>query len=244
MNQQEKYRNELKYICTEAELVILESRIKAICKRDPHVGPSGTYDIRSIYFDDINNSCFKDNEAGTDPRAKYRIRIYNGNADRITLEKKSKSHGMTHKDSVLLSKDQFDSIIGGNPRDIFNYNSGQDISLPTVDMKSSYPLLFEFEKLIYTAGLQPKTIVAYRRTPYIYSAGNVRITFDRNIGHSNDFKTFFDEKIPLIPVLGNGTHILEVKYDELLPNFIYEALNLDNLQYTSFSKYYLSRKRM
>lgn len=244
MNHQEKYRNELKYICTEAELVILESRIKAICKKDPHVGPSGTYDIRSIYFDDIDNSCFKDNEAGTDPRAKYRIRIYNGNSDRITLEKKSKSHGMTHKDSAPLSKAQFDSIMSGNPRDLFDANMQKDGDTLTPDAQACPQLIYEFERLMYTTGLQPKTIVAYRRTPFIYSAGNVRITFDRNIGHSADFKTFFDEKIPLIPVLGNGTHILEVKYDELLPNFIYEALNLDNLQYTSFSKYYLSRKRM
>ena len=244
MNQQEKYRNELKYICTEAELVILESRIKAICKRDPHVGPSGTYDIRSIYFDDINNSCFKDNEAGTDPRAKYRIRIYNGNADRITLEKKSKSHGMTHKDSTPLSRNQFNNIMSGNPRDLFDSKVQNNNSSLVLESQINSHLLYEFERLMYTTGLQPKAIVAYRRTPFIYNAGNVRITFDRNIGHSNDFKTFFDEKIPLIPVLGNGTHILEVKYDELLPNFIYEALNLDNLQYTSFSKYYLSRKRM
>lgn len=238
------YRNELKYICTEAELVILESRIRAICKRDPHVDSSGTYDIRSIYFDDIDNSCFKDNEAGTDPRAKYRIRIYNGNADRITLEKKSKSHGMTHKDSTPLGKKQFNSIMNGNPRDIFATKSQNSDNLSVSDGLSCSPLLYEFERLMYTVDLKPKTIVAYRRTPFIYTTGNVRITFDRNIGHSTDFKTFFDERIPLIPVLGNGTHILEVKYDELLPNFIYEALSLDNLQYTSFSKYYLSRKRI
>ena len=230
MIKEKKYRNELKYICTESDFVILESRIKALCRRDPHVGPSGTYDIRSIYFDDVNNTCFKDNEAGTDPRAKYRIRIYNGNSDRITLEKKSKSHGMTHKDSVLLSKKQFCDIMNGYPRDLYN--------------SSSSPLLNQFETLMYTTGLSPKTIVAYMRTPFIYAAGNVRITFDRNIGHTTNFSTFFDESIPLTPVMANGTHILEVKYDELLPDFLYEALNLNNLTYTSFSKYYLSRKRM
>ena len=230
MNEEKKYRNELKYICTEADLVLLESRIKALCKRDPHVGPSGTYDIRSIYFDDINDTCFNENEAGTDPRSKYRIRIYNGNADRITLEKKSKSHGMTHKDSVVITKSQFDSIMSGKPREVFESGAS--------------PLLNKFEILMYTNGLTPKAIVAYRRTPFICSAGNVRITFDRNIGHSTNFNTFFDKDIPLMPVMANGTHILEVKYDGLLPSYIYEALNLDNLTYTSFSKYYLSRKRM
>ena len=230
MEKEKLYRNELKYICTEAELRILESRIKTLCKRDPHVGPTGTYDIRSIYFDDIEDSCYMDNEAGTDPRAKFRIRIYNGDNSRISLEKKSKSHGMTHKDAVMLTKAQFDGIMSGQPRDLFN--------------KSGSPLLNEFEMLMYSRGLAPKVIVAYERTPFVYHAGNVRITFDRNIGHSTNLKTFFDDKLPLKPVLANGTHVLEVKYDELLPCFIYEALSLENLQYTNFSKYYLSRAKI
>lgn len=232
MCKEKKYRNELKYICTEADLAILESRIKVLCKRDSHTGPSGTYDIRSIYFDDVNDSCFDENESGTDPRAKFRIRIYNGNPNRITLEKKSKSHGMTHKDSVILSKEQFDNIMSGNPSELFKNSN------------SSAPLLNRFETLMYTKGYRPKTIVAYMRTPFVFPAGNVRITLDRNIGHSNKFDLFFNENLPTKPVLANGTHILEVKYDELLPSFLYEALNLEGLKYTNFSKYYMSRKKM
>ena len=243
MVEEKKYRNELKYICTEAELVLLEARMKALCKRDPHVGPSGTYDIRSIYFDDINDSCYRSIEAGTDPRAKYRIRIYNGSADRITLEKKSKAHGMTHKESVRLERSQFDNIMGGRPAEIFNPAAPLDLQSADCN-NSSHSILNQFEELMYTAGLSPKTIVAYRRTPFICPAGNVRITFDRNIGHTRDFTSFFDDSISLVPTLADGTHILEVKYDELLPNYITEALNLNNLTYTGFSKYYLSRQRL
>ena len=232
MQNEKKYRNELKYICTEADLAILESRIKVLCKRDSHVGSSGTYDIRSIYFDDVNDSCFNENESGTDPRAKFRIRIYNGNANRITLEKKSKSHGMTHKDSAILSREQFNDIMSGKPSGLFKNSS--DLA----------PLLNQFEALMYTKGYRPKTIVAYKRTPFVFKVGNVRITLDRNIGHTDKFDLFFDETLPLTPVLTNGTHILEVKYDELLPDFLYNALNLDGLKYTNFSKYYLSRKRL
>ena len=97
---------------------------------------------------------------------------------------------------------------------------------------------------MYTKGYRPKTIVAYKRTPFVFKAGNVRITLDRNIGHTDKFDLFFDETLPLTPVLANGTHILEVKYDELLPDFLYNALNLEGLKYTNFSKYYLSRKRL
>jgi hypothetical protein len=37
-------------------------------------------------------------------------------------------------------------------------------------------------------------------------------------------------------------HLMEVKFDEFLPDYIYRALMLDNLQQTAFSKYYLCRK--
>lgn len=47
----------------------------------------GYYHIRSIYFDDYHNSSFYSNEAGVDPRVKYRIRIYNAGDASIKLEK-------------------------------------------------------------------------------------------------------------------------------------------------------------
>jgi len=36
--------------------------------------------------------------------------------------------------------------------------------------------------------------------------------------------------------------VLEVKYDEFLPDYIAGTLELGNLQRTAFSKYYLGRK--
>ena len=44
------------------------------------------------------------------------------------------------------------------------------------------------------------------------------------------------------PVLPVGQQLLEVKYDEYLPDFIYRSLMLPNLRQTAFSKYYICRK--
>ncbi len=85
-------------------------------------------------------------------------------------------------------------------------------------------------------------IVAYERTPFVYAPGNVRITFDRNIGSTTNISGFFDPYLPLRPVLPTGKHILEVKYDAFLPDFLYEVMNLGSLTQTAFSKYYLCRK--
>ena len=87
-----------------------------------------------------------------------------------------------------------------------------------------------------------RVIVAYERTPYIYPVGNVRITFDRNIVSSGNVKEFMRPEICTRPVMPAGRHVLEVKYDELLPDYIYQALQNLNLQRTAYSKYYICRK--
>jgi len=221
-----KYRNELKYICSEAELQILHARIAPICPLDRHTAPDGTYHIRSVYFDDPQNRYFYENENGTDPREKFRIRIYNGSDRKITLECKQKQRSMTYKESCPLTKAQCLAILAG--------------AVPEHD--GSSPLLNRFLNLCAETGLQPKVIVAYDRTPFVFGPGNVRITFDRNIGSTRDISRFFDASLPLRPILPTGTHVLEVKYDEFLPNFLYSLMSLGHLKQTAFSKYYLCRK--
>ena len=222
----EKYRNELKYVCSEGQLQILTSRMRHLCQKDPHAGADGIYRIRSIYFDDHYDSCLKENENGTDPREKFRIRIYNADDSRITLECKKKERTMTHKDSCRLSKDQFRQIVDGK------YLGSSDDD----------PLLRRFAVQLHDRHLQPKVVVAYERTPFIYAPGNVRITFDRNISSTTNIAGFFQPELPLRPIMNKGEHILEVKYDEFLPDFLYSALNLANLRQTAFSKYALCRK--
>ncbi len=203
----------------------LECRIKGICKLDPHAGADGTYRIRSCYFDDYKDRYFYENENGTDPREKFRIRTYNGNSSHITLECKKKRNGLNHKDSAALTVSQFEEIVAG--KQIF--------------FTDEDPLV----RRLYIEGathmLRPKVIVDYVRTPYVYPDGNVRITFDRNISASDDISAFLKKDIPLVPVMPGGVHILEVKYDDFLPHFIYDLLQTGHLRQTAFSKYYICR---
>lgn len=206
-----EFRHELKYICSEAELKIIESRIKTICHLDRHAGESGTYQIRSVYFDDLNDTCFHENEDGTDPREKIRIRAYNCDTSFISLERKSKERTMTHKDSQMISLSECNEYF----RDKY------------IDSKFGF--------------MVPKVIVSYERTPYVYEIGNVRITFDRNISSSTHIGDFFNKDALMRPIMPVGKQLLEVKYDELLPDYLYNIMSLGTLRQTSFSKYYLCR---
>ena len=98
------YRDEYKYPLTNGQILIEESKIKAIASKDGHVGEKGYYNIRSLYFDDYEDRCYMDNENGVDEREKFRIRIYDHSRQRIALELKEKRRGKTRKQSCIDRK--------------------------------------------------------------------------------------------------------------------------------------------
>lgn len=225
--QEPMYRHELKYVISAAQLPLLKSRIAQIMQPDLHAGADGIYNIRSLYFDDYRNRCFYENENGTDPREKFRIRIYNHSAQRITLECKRKERGKTLKSSCPLTLEQAQQLIQGNP-------------LPLTD--GIPPLLKKLILQMQMYLLRPVVIVEYERIPYVYKNGNVRVTFDVHVSSSSNVRDFLSEDLPKRPIMPTGQYLMEVKFDEFLPDFIYRSLNLSHLQQTAYSKYYLCRK--
>ena len=222
-----KYRHELKYQISDAQVQLLKNRLNHLIPADSHAGPSGTYTIRSLYFDDFEDRCLRENEDGTDPREKFRIRIYNHSTDRIMLECKRKERGKTHKTSCPLTLEQTRLLMDGK-------------ILP--DMEAQHPVLRKLTLLMLTRRMKPVVIVEYDRIPYVYKNGNVRITLDTNIRSCGSVKDFLEERLPSRPVMSAGQQLLEVKYDEYLPDFIYRSLQLHSLRQTAFSKYYVCRK--
>lgn len=220
-----EYRVENKYLVSDGDLAVLEARLKSVMEPDAHQEGS-CYEIRSVYFDDILDNGMLENDAGLDCRRKYRIRIYDPSADVIHLEIKEKTAGLTKKESCNLTKEECDRILDG--------------SIP-FRMDCRGPLNKLLLQMRCTK-MEPKVIIAYERTAYVHPTGNVRVTFDRNIMASPYCDDFFEERvIGMTPVLPSGMHVLEVKYDELLPDYIAQQLQIGKLRQTAFSKYYLGR---
>lgn len=220
-----EYRHELKFLVSEKQLELLRIKLKLMMKQDIHQ-QGDSYKIRSLYFDDFYDTCLKENENGVDNRKKYRIRIYNGRTDVIKLEKKIKFRGMTKKYSSTINLENCSQWMEANSLSCLQCNS-------------------DLERELYfmhrTKGMKPVTIVEYERTAFVEERGNVRITFDRNISCSKALRQFTEEKIPLIPLLPTSQHILEVKYDEFLPDYIKEVMEIGTLQRSTFSKYVYAR---
>ena len=222
-----KYRHEFKYEIDIQQVIILKERLSKIIDKDKHVGKNESYRIRSLYFDDYEDSCFYDNENGTDPREKFRIRIYNGSSDIIRLELKRKEAGKTLKKSCKISKEQTETLMRGER---IQWND---------DMPPLLKKLYIYQE---TRNLRPKVIVEYDRIPFVHKDGNVRVTLDIDICSSNRIDQFLDKEILRRPIMPKGKHLLEVKYDEFLPDFIENTTKLKNLGQTTYSKYYLCRK--
>ena len=222
-----RYRHEHKYIEGEADLAGIRSRLGAFMKKDPHVSEKGFYTVRSLYFDDHHDRFLQENIDGADEREKWRIRIYDANDGYISLEQKLRRGDLIAKRTCPIDADAFRGIIK------------KEFAPPS----SAPPLYNLFVKEIKTGLLHPAVIVEYERTPFVFAGGNTRITIDRNIRSSSDTEAFLS-KGPLNarPVLPSGMNLLEVKYDDLLPSPIADAIEHGRMRREPFSKYYLARK--
>ena len=227
--QKEVYRHEYKYPINTTQMVLEEAKLSAVATKDKNVGKLGYYNIRSLYFDDYYDSCYRDNLSGTDNREKYRIRIYNHSTKSIKLELKRKVRGKTQKLSDKITEEQCRSLMKGEiPEDI------------RVEQKVLHKLAY----LMATRFMQPKIIVDYDRVPYIYRLedANVRVTFDMNLTSSENIDDFLEERIDGRGIFALNELLMEVKYDDFLPDEINSLLQLDGLSASTFSKYYLCRK--
>ena len=100
------YRHEYKYLISRADAELLKRRLPHIMERDPHAGETGTYTIRSLYFDDFCNSAYDEKVSGVSDRMKYRIRYYNYTPDVLKLERKEKHGNLTRKTAQTMIEDR------------------------------------------------------------------------------------------------------------------------------------------
>ena len=108
------FRHEEKFFISTASARMLQGRLRAALGRDGHAGEDGRYFIRSLYFDDYQQSGLFDKIEGVEKREKYRIRFYDMDDRYIRLELKQKLGSLTRKRSAPLTREQADAILAGD----------------------------------------------------------------------------------------------------------------------------------
>ena len=216
-------RHELKYKINYSDYLALKSRLCSVMKSDSHA-INGKYLIRSIYFDNYNDKALREKTNGVQKREKFRIRWYNDDFSFITLEKKMKFNNLCSKFDATITYEQLTAILNGEC-DFMAFDEN--------------PLIREFYYKMKSQCLKPRVVVSYTREPFVFDAGNVRVTFDSNIKTSLFSKALLDNEYG---VKASDDIILEVKYDAFLPEIIAFLLQVEGVRQGAFSKYGVCRR--
>ena len=223
------FRHELKYIIDAGEHAILSRRLRLSVPQDAHAAANGgEYRIRSLYFDDPYDSAVEEKIAGIEVRDKYRIRIYNGSDSAIKLERKHKQDTYIKKDSLSLTRAECEALLAGR----------HDFLLAREE-----PFARQMYGTFKTRLLRPKVLVDYVREPYVFPVEDVRVTFDKDVRTAMRCTDLFNENAPTYPVWElKNCMILEVKFNNSLPQYIQMLLQVDAAQRAAASKYLYCRK--
>ncbi|MBE5926362.1 MAG: polyphosphate polymerase domain-containing protein [Lachnospiraceae bacterium] len=228
MEQLGTYRHELKYQINYAEYLAMRQRISAFMKLDENSSKKGNYLIRSIYFDNVDDKVLREKLDGVQKREKFRIRYYNDDFSFITLEKKMKHNSLCLKLSATITEEECRALLAGKTEWMPMHNS---------------EVVRELYYKMNSQQLRPRVMVSYVREPFVYEAGNVRVTFDSCIRTSLYHREFLEEKTYDISAQNNnGEIILEVKYDEFIPEVIVDLLQIEGIRQQAFSKYGVCRR--
>lgn len=218
-----KYRYENKYIINKYVYESLRKQLDGVMKLDPHsISKDISYYISSLYYDDIDDNAYYEKVDGVEYRKKYRLRIYNGDVNTCKLECKYKDENMTYKRDCKLNKKNLEYLLNKE----FNKIKFKDELLNEFILDSKINLL------------RPSVVVDYARLAYVYPYSDVRITFDSLI-KSGKQKDFINREIVKVDCLLSDQIVLEVKYNEVLPEHIQAILNQYNLMLGSLSKFAL-----
>ena len=220
-------RHENKYWINPGDMEALRNRLINVLEHDEHADENGNYFIRSLYFDDIDDSAYYDKVAGNADRDKYRIRIYNLSDEVIFLERKRKIGNLIQKSACRITKDLALKLIEGDPSPL---------------LRTDNPLLKDMYLQMRLKLLRPKVIVDYLREAFVHPAENTRITFDKQLATCPNSIDLFSSNLLMIRPTDDAREILEIKFDNYLPDYITRLISGIPVEHSAISKYVLCRR--
>jgi len=218
-------RREEKYVLNMQETMKYQAQFSQLLMTDKF-SEDGSYTVRSLYFDTIDDKDFFDKITEQNNRRKIRLRIYNSNAQTAKLELKQKENIYQKKRSLTISKEHAEAIIGGDFSVLLEYPD---------DFAS------EMFYIMSSECYRPKTIIEYQRRAFMAKENNIRLTFDTDIRATESSFSLFDENLPMYSVFDPTKTVFEVKYDKFMLGYLSEIISTINRRNVSSSKYCMGR---
>lgn len=220
-------RREVKYGLKEKEARFYAGKFQEIMGQDAH-SQGGTYRVRSLYFDTIDDQDFFDKMGEQYLRRKIRLRIYDPAAKWAKLEIKQKQGVFQKKRSIRLSRADAQALVAGNTSLLLDQDSD---------------LAREIYALMTMRVYKPKTIVEYKRRAFVAKENDIRLTFDSDIRATEASMELFSPNLCLYPLLANQEVIFEVKYNRFMLSYIGDIIASIDRTSLSSSKYCLGRQQ-
>ena len=224
-------RFEIKYLVKTSQLAAVHSALSELLEPDPHTDSDGKYYNFSIYFDSPRYRFYSEKHEGLLQRLKPRLRAHlpaiDAPAQKVFLELKGRHDRTVQKQRTSVSLSMAQAMLAGE--------------LPAADSQVSGPNVYgEFEFLARRFGLGPVVSVLYTRTPFHFPLyPNVRLTFDTSIMGS--LNTSLDSnRTGLQYVIPPTQALIELKYNDQIPQSVLYVLNRLELEQVTFSKFALA----
>ena len=218
-------RREEKYLLTLREALQCAARFEKVLTPDSF-SQNGSYQIRSLYFDTVDDRDFHDKLTEQNCRQKIRLRIYSPGDSQVKLELKQKENIYQKKRSLLITRADALALIDGRFSVLLNYED---------------QFAAEMFALLTEACYRPRTIIEYSRRAFMAKENNIRLTFDSRIRALEGDCSLFSPALPLYPVLPGDQVIFEVKYNQFLLSYIMDVIRCVDRRSVSASKYCLGR---
>lgn len=221
----EVLRQERKFLINLKDYHRVSHDLRAVMMEDKHNRGDG-YNIRSLYFDSIDDRDYEEKEDGVEVRRKIRLRCYGPDQDFAVLEMKQKQGANQKKRSLRVTRADAITLIGGR-----------------YSVLLQYPDSFAGEcfGVMNMHCYRPKAVVEYKRRAFIAKENNIRVTFDHHIIATEANMNIFDPHLIQYPVMDQEMVVLEVKYNGFLLSYIKNALRTVDGSELSVGKYALSR---
>ena len=226
-------RYEYKYRITRELIPQIRELIRPVTSFDPYLkdATNNRYTVRSIYFDTPSLDFYYEKMDGLKVRKKLRIRTYNEMDDFAFLEIKRKFINCISKERSKLPIMVIEKLVSTTQDSVIEYPQ-DDYNSRLVSGKFVYTLLKK--------GLIPVLLVVYEREAYIgLTDDKERLTIDTNV-RANSEPDLGDILCTenFTPVI-NDAGILELKFDDVMPQWMKNLVLKLGLKRESLSKYCL-----
>jgi len=217
-------RFELKYRLTYFQYLKMRNAIQPYMVLDPYTNAQAEkrYLVRSLYFDTFDYRSFHQKMSGDSDRAKFRFRTYPLGSEYlqyVRVELKLREGNYSIKKSVFVSIDEY--------RHFMRTRHWLEID---------DPITTGFERQMLRQSLQPMVLVEYDREGYQPRLkSNLRVTFDHQVRACHARDLFPKDNI--YRFLYPRSVVLEIKFNDTLPNWLEALIKAQGLKIIANSKF-------